>query len=38
MGGAVFGRGLLYFVLQFATFAILILAANTAFADFPPVR
>src|SRR5688572_32335102 len=32
---AVFGRGFLYFVLQFATFAILILAANTAYADFP---
>jgi amino acid transporter len=27
----------LYYVLQFATFAILILAANTAFADFPRV-
>ena len=25
----------LYYVLQFSTFAILILAANTAFADFP---
>ena len=36
MGGAVFGQSsLLYYVLQFATFAILILAANTAFADFP---
>ena len=36
MGGAVFGDGsALYYVLQFATFAILILAANTAFADFP---
>ena len=36
MGGAVFGTGPLpYYVLQFATFAILILAANTAFADFP---
>jgi amino acid transporter len=29
------GRGVPYFVLQFATFAILILAANTAYADFP---
>ncbi len=38
MGRAVLGDGsLLYFVLQFATFAILILAANTAFADFPRV-
>ena len=27
----------LYYILQFATFAILILAANTAFADFPRV-
>ena len=29
------GETLLYFILQFATFAILLLAANTAFADFP---
>jgi amino acid transporter len=36
MGGAVFGADtFLYYVLQFSTFAILILAANTAFADFP---
>lgn len=36
MGAAVFGDGSApYYVLQFATFAILILAANTAFADFP---
>ena len=28
-------RAVLYYVLQFSTFAILILAANTAFADFP---
>lgn len=27
----------IYYVLQFATFAILLLAANTAFADFPRV-
>ena len=27
----------LYFILQFSTFAILVLAANTAFADFPRV-
>jgi amino acid transporter len=27
----------LYYILQFSTFAILILAANTAFADFPRV-
>jgi amino acid transporter len=36
IGTAVFGSGsFLYYVLQFATFAILILAANTAYADFP---
>ncbi len=36
MGSAVFGRGtFLYLLLQLSTFAILILAANTAFADFP---
>lgn len=35
LGGAVFGKGIIYYALQFATFAILILAANTAFADFP---
>lgn len=36
MGGHVFGRGtLLYYFLQFTTFAILFLAANTAYADFP---
>src|SRR5690606_2526684 len=36
MGAAVFGKGsALYYILQFATFAILILAANTAFAGFP---
>ncbi len=38
MGRAVFsGETLPYYILQFATFAILILAANTAFADFPRV-
>ncbi len=38
MGNAVFGQDSVpYYVLQFATFAILILAANTAFADFPRV-
>jgi amino acid transporter len=38
MGSAVFGDGsALYYVLQFSTFAILVLAANTAFADFPRV-
>jgi hypothetical protein len=36
MGGAVFGTGsILYYCLQFGTFAILIMAANTAYADFP---
>src|SRR4051812_6664838 len=35
MGRAVFGGGLVYWVLQFATVAILTLAANTAYADFP---
>ena len=36
MGGAVFGgSSVMYYVLQFSTFAILILAANTAYADFP---
>lgn len=29
------GRGFLFFVMQFATFGILILAANTGYADFP---
>ncbi len=32
---ATFGTGPLYFILQFATTGILILAANTSFADFP---
>lgn len=31
------GRNIFFFVTQFATFAILILAANTAYADFPRV-
>ncbi|MFI5229540.1 MAG: APC family permease, partial [Gemmatimonadales bacterium] len=35
LGRRVFGLGALYFVLQYSTFAILVLAANTAFADFP---
>jgi amino acid transporter len=29
------GRNVAFFVMQFATFAILILAANTAYADYP---
>ena len=35
LGRQVFGNGVAYFGLQYATFAILVLAANTAFADFP---
>jgi amino acid transporter len=36
MGRAVFGDGsTMYYVLQFSTFGILILAANTAFSGFP---
>ncbi|MGQ0824478.1 MAG: APC family permease [Actinomycetota bacterium] len=35
MGRAVFGGGPIYVILQFATAGILILAANTAYADFP---
>ena len=35
MGRTVFGNGILYYVLQGATAAILTLAANTAYADFP---
>lgn len=36
LAAAVFGEGsLLFYGLQFGTFAILVLAANTAYADFP---
>jgi hypothetical protein len=35
LGRHIFGGGVLYYTLQYATLAILILAANTAFADFP---
>jgi amino acid transporter len=35
IGRAVFGLGPLYYVLQLSTTGILILAANTSFADFP---
>ena len=35
IGGAVFGRGALYQFLQWSTFLILGLSANTAYADFP---
>ena len=38
LGDAVFGHGsFMYYVLQFSTMAILTLAANTAFADFPRI-
>lgn len=35
LGRQVFGEGPLYVILQFATMAILVLAANTAYAGFP---
>jgi amino acid transporter len=35
MARGVFGDGALYFILQASTAAILVLAANTSFADFP---
>ncbi|MFN2608232.1 MAG: APC family permease [Acidimicrobiales bacterium] len=35
MGRAVYGGGPIYIILQFSTAAILTLAANTAYADFP---
>jgi amino acid transporter len=35
VGRAVFGTGALYYILQAATAMILLLAGNTAFADFP---
>ena len=35
LGHHVFGDGWLYLALQYTTFAVLVLAANTAFADFP---
>jgi amino acid transporter len=31
----VLSKGIIYYIIQFATAAILVLAANTAFADFP---
>ncbi len=37
MGLAVFGRGPVYLFLQLATAGILVLAANTAYADFPRI-
>ena len=35
LGRAIFGGGPLYYILQYATLLILILAANTSYADFP---
>jgi amino acid transporter len=35
IGHHVFGGGAFYYALQYSTFAVLVLAANTAFADFP---
>src|SRR5438876_9246666 len=35
LGRAVFGRGVIYYLVQAATTLILVLAANTAYADFP---
>src|SRR5439155_12064402 len=35
LGRHVFGTNVAYYLLQYATFALLVLAANTAFADFP---
>ncbi len=35
LGRATFGTGPMYYVLQLSTMGILVLAANTAFADFP---
>src|SRR5215471_14122981 len=35
LGRAIFGNGTIYYVIQAATMLILVLAANTAYADFP---
>jgi amino acid transporter len=35
LGRAIFGVGPIYYAIQAATMAILVLAANTSFADFP---
>jgi len=35
LGHQVFGTGTIYYVFQYSTFFVLVLAANTAFADFP---
>jgi hypothetical protein len=35
LGRAIFGHGVIYYLIQAATTLILVLAANTAYADFP---
>ncbi len=35
LGHRILGNGVAYYALQYSTFAVLVLAANTAFADFP---
>jgi amino acid transporter len=35
LGRAIFGRNIIYYLIQAATMMILVLAANTAYADFP---
>ncbi len=35
LGHRIFGNGFGYYALNYSTFAVLLLAANTAFADFP---
>lgn len=35
LGHHIFGGGVAYYALQYSTFTVLVLAANTAFADFP---
>lgn len=35
LGHAMYGDGVFYYIFQFATMGILVVAANTAFADFP---
>src|SRR5467141_1970159 len=35
LGRAIFGQGPLYYLMQIATASVLMVAANTAFADFP---
>jgi hypothetical protein len=35
LGHQIFGSSAMYYALQYSTFAVLVLAANTSFADFP---